>query len=198
MQSSLRGRAQGLTLRSMSLLGFIAALVSALAWPLAVVVIVLILRKHVPEFLRSIRKVKFSSFELEMERTRADVESAVALTSDSPESRPTVQVELESPTADPTTTILRAYRLLEEELARQLGEAGVKDADKKTANQLVALGRQKSMFNDSTAEAVRGVSVLRNLAAHGHGERTTAREAAEYVDLINAILFTLSVKPRDK
>lgn len=185
----------------MSVLDFIAALVAALAWPIALIVVVLMLRSHIPAFLRSLRKFKLSGFEVELERTRADIETAVAVATET-ETTATDSIEETSPAmavlGDPTTMILRMHRRLEEELQLRLKAAGVEGTDKKSANQLVALGVAEGIITESAAEAVRGVSVLRNLAAHGRGEKVTASEAAEYVALVEATLFSLRAKPKKK
>lgn len=184
----------------MSVLDFIAALVAALAWPIALIVVVLILRSHIPDFLRSLRKLKLSGFEVELERTRADIESAVAVAA---ETQPAVDSYDDAPLAspvlgDPTASILRTHQRLEEDLRRRLQAEGVESVDNRSAIQLVGLGVSKGIFAESAAEAVRGVSVLRNLAAHGRGAEVTAGEAAEYVALVEATLFALRAKPRKK
>jgi hypothetical protein len=177
----------------MSVLEFIASLVAALAWPLALVVVVLVLRSHIPTFLKSLRRLKLSGFEVELERTRADIETAVAaaetLTTDR-EGEPSAEVAL----GDPTTTIIRAHRRLEDELRQRLEAAKVKGFENKSANQLVALGVSSGIFTEAAADAVRGVSVLRNLAAHGRADRVSPNEAAEYVALVDATIFSLRAK----
>lgn len=179
----------------MSVLEFIAALVAALAWPLALIVVVLVLRSHIPAFLKSLRKLKLSGFEVELERTRADIETAVEAADTGAnirEDEPSVAVAL----GDPTATIIRAHRRLEDELRQRLEAAKIKGFENKSANQLVALGVSSGVFTEAAAEAVRGVSVLRNLAAHGRADTVTPNEAAEYVALIDATMFSLRAKPR--
>lgn len=179
----------------MSVLEFIAALIAALAWPLGLIVVVLVLRSHIPGFLKSLRRLKLSGFEVELERTRVDIETAVAAADMLPadrENEPSAQVAL----GDPTTTIIREHRRLEDELRQRLKAAKVEGFENKSANQLVALGVSNGIFTEASAEAVRGVSVLRNLAAHGPADRVAHNEAAEYVALVDATMFSLRVKPR--
>ncbi|CAN5399317.1 hypothetical protein BH10PAT4_BH10PAT4_4800 [soil metagenome] len=179
----------------MSVLEFIAALVAALAWPLGLIVVVLVLRSHIPAFLKSLRRLKLSGFEVELERTRVDIETAVAVADTLPadrENEPSAEVAL----GDPTTTIIREHRRLEDELRQRLKASKVKGLESKSANQLVALGVASGIFTEAAAEAVRGVSVLRNLAAHGRADRVTPSEAAEYVALVDATIFSLRAKPQ--
>jgi hypothetical protein len=157
--------------------------------------VVLVLRSHFPAFLKSLRKLKLSGFEVELERTRADIETAVAAAdtqADAREDEPSHEVAL----GDPTTTIIRAHRRLEDELRQRLEAAKIEGFEGKSANQLVALGVSSGIFTEAAAEAVRGVSVLRNLAAHGRAGRVTHNEAAEYVALVDATIFSLRAKPQ--
>lgn len=185
----------------MSVLDFVAALVAALAWPTAFVIVMLILRSHIPDFLRSVRKLKLSGFEVELVRARTDIETAVAVATETEVSElgSSDQVPLAAAIiGDPTTTILRTHGRLEEELLLRLKAAGVEVANSKSATQLVALGVTRGIFTESAAEAVRGVSILRNLVAHGRGERVTEAEAAQYVALVEATIFSLRAKPSKK
>ena len=109
---------------SMTLLEFIANLVGTLAWPIAVIVVVLLLRTYVPGLLRSLRKVKLSGFEIELERTKFEVEAA--LTSEDPSTPSPGGTEPSmSNVADPVGSVLAQYARLERELRRLLADAGV-------------------------------------------------------------------------
>jgi hypothetical protein len=185
----------------MSVLDFIAALVAALAWPIALVVVVLILRSHIPDFLRSLRRLKLSGFELEMERTSAIAETAVAVAADTAGAE--MDISGGAPPAvlvpgDSAATILRAYGRLEDELRRRLKEGGLKGLEGKSANELVSLGTANGVFIEETAEAVRGASVLRNLAAHRRAEHVGPDEVAQYLAIIEATLYALGAKPKKK
>ena len=180
----------------MSTLEFIAALTAALAWPVALTVVVLLLRSYIPALLRSLRKVKVSGFEIELERTKADVEAALS------DEAATAALEATPPpsphaVADPIGTVIRQYSRLERELKRRLSEAGVADLDRRSGTQLVALGVKNGLFTEASAEAVRGVSVLRNLAAHGSASELTPEKVAEYEALIEAVIFSLRQKPKE-
>lgn len=177
----------------MTALEFIASLVASLAWPAALVVIALLLRKYLPELFRGLKRFKFSGLEVELERARVDVQ--VLSTGDrstdvlgSPIEDSTLMTEV---IEDPTASILYNYRRLEDELRRHLRDAGIDDSQRRSAPQLVAIGVREGTFTDSVAEAVKGVSVMRNLVAHGRADHVTAKEAAEYALLIEATLSTL-------
>lgn len=182
----------------MTVLDFIASLVASLAWPVSFLVVALVLRKHLPELLRALKKVKVSGLELELERTRVDVQEAL-----SAHEVPVGETGHELPRmdsqhvgGDPTTAILSSYASLEDDLRRRLHEAGIDAPDHSSATQLAAIGAREGLFAESAVEAVKGVSVMRNLVAHGRADRVSSQEATEYAALVEATLFTLRTPPR--
>lgn len=185
-------------LHGMTVLEFIASLVASLAWPVAIVVAVLVLRRQIPDVLRALRKVKISGFELELERTRVDVQEALSTRPGSEDAASDGEADdltLRASQRDPIASILGSYSALEDELRKRLALAGIGDTDKKSGVQLVALGVSQGIFTEASAEAVRRVSVMRNLAAHGRGERVTVREAVEYAALVEATIYSLRASP---
>jgi hypothetical protein len=181
----------------MTPLEFTASLVASLAWPVAIVVAVLVLRRYIPDLLRGLRKVKISGFELELERTRADVQEALSLQGDGRVRRDVDDLTVRASQQDPIASILMSYAALEDELRKRLALAGIGGEEKKSAVQLVALGVDKGIFTEESAEAVRGVSVMRNLAAHGRADRITVRDAVEYAALVEGTIYSLKTAPRE-
>lgn len=177
----------------MTTLEFIASLAASLAWPAALVMVALLLRKYLPELFRALKRVKFSGLELELERARVEVQAfSTQDRSTDPLGAPTSDSTLTAEViGDPTASILHNYRRLEDELRKHLSDAGIDDSKGRSAPQLAAIGVREGVFTDSAAEAVKGVSVMRNLVAHGRADRVTAKEATEYAVLIEATLFTL-------
>lgn len=182
----------------MTVLDFIASLVSSLAWPVSFVVIALVLRKHLPALLRALKKVKVSGLELELERTRVDVQEALsAQTTTAGEAEHELPaVDSQQVVGDPTGAILSSYASLEDDLRKRLREAGVEAPEHSSATRLAVIGASAGLFAESAVEAVKGVSVMRNLVAHGRADRVTAQEAAEYAALVDATLFTLRTRPK--
>lgn len=179
----------------MSTLQFIAALVASLAWPVTVVLIITLLRSHIPSLLISLRKVKVSGFELELERARVEAE-AVLTDEDVAVLTPSIEKDVSAAaTADPVGTVIRQFSRVEAELRNQLLKAGINDVNGKSAVQLAATGVREGVFTAAAAETVRGVAVLRNLAAHGRAAELTPDKVAEYEALIDATVLVLSHRP---
>jgi hypothetical protein len=175
---------------------FIASLVSSLAWPVAVVIIVLLFREQLGKLLDApLRSLKAgpSGVELEFDRTISEVAAQV-------EPLPQLEPPRESATADladvaalsPTTAVLDGFARVEEKLRARLRDAGDQRADEKRG--AVALARyanQKQLISPETVEAIRGLAVLRNLAAHGGASDVTPDRAAEFLALVDAVIFAM-------
>jgi hypothetical protein len=65
---------------------------------------------------------------------------------------------------------------------------------KLTSRGLASLVRERGLISDETLTAVEGLSVFRNLTAHGGGDIGTDR-AREYLALADAVLYALRSKP---
>jgi len=62
----------------------------------------------------------------------------------------------------------------------------------------VALARQAldlDLITPETANAVKGIAVLRNLAAHDRMSRLSSAQAQEYLSLVDATIFAVRQKP---
>jgi hypothetical protein len=47
------------------------------------------------------------------------------------------------------------------------------------------------LVNEETVRAIEGLGVLRNLVAHGRAGETTPERAADYLALVDAVMYTL-------
>lgn len=92
---------------------------------------------------------------------------------------------------------MEAFARIEQELRRIAdGLEPAKALQRMGAHQLAVVAHQRGRISDQTLNAVSGLSVLRNLAAHGQaGDLDTAR-ALEFVHLADAVLFALTNQTR--
>lgn len=93
-------------------LTFIAGIVKALAWPVAVVVISLIFRKQLISLLATIKRGKFGPAEVEFERGVKAIEASAA----SLPSAPTPDSAIKDAAFNPRATVLEAWLRLEDEV----------------------------------------------------------------------------------
>lgn len=186
----------------MSYLDFIAALVQALAWPIAVLLIVLIFRKKISELL-SERMTRFKAGPLEVEwarqisETQAELEEAGATppVTNSPMD-PTMRDLAER---SPAAAIVEAFGHIELAL-RHIARSWLpeEDTDRLGGLRLARLLEQHGALTEEIVRAVEGLTVLRNLSAHGRASDLTAERAVDYLALAQAVLFAIDQNSRSR
>jgi hypothetical protein len=100
-------------------------------------------------------------------------------------------------TTSPIGAVLEAHASIEREL-RDLVTNAVPDASVARApiRQLLRIATDHGLITPETANAVEGITVMRNLAAHGQASEITPERAQDYMALAEAVLYTLRQKPR--
>lgn len=186
----------------MSYLDFIAALVHALAWPIAVLLIVLIFRKKITELL-SERMTRFKAGPLEVEWARQISETQAGL--EEAGAPPPVTSDLMDPDMrdlaerSPAGAIVNAFAQIELAL-RRIARSWLpeEDADRLGGLRLARLLEQQGALPEETVRAVEGLTVLRNLSAHGRAGDLTVERAVEYLAIAQAVLFAIDQNSRSR
>jgi hypothetical protein len=184
----------------MSWLDFVSRVISAVAWPLVAVFALILLRQPLKRLLTDhpLKRVKVGPLDVEWTREIAEAETELGaggtLVQPGPDATSLVKdLEAEARKA-PAVAVLEAYAVLEREL-RSLVEAKADlPADELTRRSAVGLARlaaKREIISPETANAVQGVSVLRNLAAHGSARDITSDQAMDYLTLVDGVLFAL-------
>lgn len=185
----------------MTALEFIASLADSLAWPLVAVFGVWLLRRPIAQSLSGpVRRwkagpsgVEIEYWERKVAATREELSRSQG-ESGRKELRETPTVLLntnlqELAEVSPDSAISEAYRTIERQLRVRLNDQQVPpDLD---AVGLALFGQEKGVINQETANAVQGLSVLRNLAAHGRVGDVTFARAIEFLSLADGVLFAL-------
>lgn len=181
----------------MSALEFVASLVSSLAWPVAVLVIAVIFRAQIRQVMsRPLRRLRAGPVEMEFDRLLSEVEVAVQRpVSATPAEEPTkpghpAVAELEElVTTSPVAAILDAHALIERELRGAVVEADPSvNVSRMTMGQLLRVATDKQILTPEAARAVRDLTVMRNLVAHGRASEVTGERARSYVTLADGVL----------
>jgi hypothetical protein len=179
-------------------LEFAASLVRSLAWPVAALAAVVILRGPLAEMLhRGVHRVRAGPLEVEFKEELAEVRKELER---SPELRDTT-VEggegvllpddlLRLAELSPRAAILEAFARVEERI-RQILPDGGPEVKLRGGAALARVAHQRGLISDETLNAVEGLAVLRNLAAHGRDEGVDTTRALDYVALAEAVLFAL-------
>lgn len=167
---------------------FLASLVGSLAWPVALVVVLLVFRGSVRGLLNgSLRKLRVGPGGAELEWQEAAGEAAVEAVAAAVSSRPS-DGEGDALAAlaktDPAGAVLKAHGELWMLLRQAAGDTigGGRPAVRSAASQ--------GLISEKTAKALEGLLVLRNLAAH-RPEEVTEERATDYVTLSAAVRFAL-------
>lgn len=170
----------------MSTLQFIADLVSSLAWPTTTVVIVLVLRAHVPQFIESLRRMKLPGIELELRRARQSVTELVS------GSAPTTDLQSAAVAATnqtPTEVIEAAFVELTEQIRLTLPDSPTV-ADAPSLRELMHICRKYGEIGNRVADSAEYLQNMRNAVRNGRGWASTG-DAAEFVLLTNAVIDLL-------
>jgi hypothetical protein len=184
-------------------LEFIAAMAKALAWPAAAVTVAVLFRTQLRTLLSGpARRVKAGPLEIEWDRTVAEAQVELDQPGIPPALTPATTGPVSSELAEvaersPTAAVMEAHATIERELRQLLTTAGVADAEQRAgAAGLARLGVQHGVVTEETLRAVEGLSVLRNLAAHGRAGEVTVERAVDYLALADAVLYAIRNKPR--
>lgn len=185
------------SVRPVNWMAFIASLVHSLAWPAAIAVVVIVLRRPIGAVLsRGVRRLRAGPVEVEFEQELAEVRAELRR---SPElgAEPLVPRSLSEELArlaevSPRAAVLEAFARIEARLADLL--AGT-DAPRVGGRALARLARDQELISDETVAAVEGLSVLRNLAAHSPTDEISVERARDYLALADAVLHAMRAKP---
>lgn len=178
----------------MNTLQFIAALIQALAWPLAVLVLALLFRAEIRVLLGRMKKGKVGAAELEFEvavrslesesKTLAAPAGASALTAP--------QVALLS--TDPRAAVIGAWLQVEDAVEQLLyaRAAAVEEVPRNRGAQLRALTRQELLAPPHIA-LLNELRALRNQAVHEADFRPAPDAVTAYIKLANELLAAIHV-----
>ena len=183
----------------MTWLAFIVEMTKAVAWPVAVVIILAIWRKTLPNLVERLRSLKYGSFEAAFNEQSVQVAenisgasqplsvSASTITDDK-----LLQLAQQSPRA----AIIEAWLQIERRLHELAAKAGLEAKPRPGAVGLLRSLRAANVIGADTERALLGLTHMRNLAAHAPGEELSAQKAVDFVTLAGALLWTLSASPR--
>jgi hypothetical protein len=171
-------------------LAFIASLVASLAWPAAAVTVAVVFRREIRDLLsrRGLHRVKAGPFEAEWNLAEQHVPRNLRVVA---QTREPNSVESASAAISPRSAILERH----DELVARLSEAvtdrlGVLPEDQ-SVSELIDLAHREGVINASTKDALVGLSVMRNLAAHGP-DGVDAEKANEFLVLADAVEYAVN------
>lgn len=180
----------------MAELELIVQLAQALAWPVVTLIIVLILLKPIRQVLtqRPMHKLKAGPLELEWAVMASEVEAEIG--TPAPPGLPGgVREELSTEAAiDPAAAVLAAHTRVDRTLREIVAATDIPTNDVLRAGSTVGiarLARAKELITEKSLQAIEGITVMRNLTAHGSSRGLTTEQAEEYLVLVDAIVYAL-------
>jgi hypothetical protein len=160
-----------------------------------VLVLACVFRRQLSKLLDSdrLRRLHAGPIDFVFDRQLAKVEESVAreMLVEGEESQLLASELRETAVVAPATAVLEATDRLERELATLIQDAGEWVV---AGSGLVAFAREAldhDLITPETASAVKGIAVLRNLAAHDRMARLSAVQAQEYLALVDATIFAV-------
>ncbi len=192
----------------MGWLQFVASLADSLAWPLSVVALAVVFRPMISQLdLTGVRRWKAGPAGIEIENwDREASETKASLARQKPRAEKSTpaeiglskQLEIESQ-ENPSVAVLEAFSQVEAELRKIITDAEItdeRDPERMSARQLSLLALENDLITSESASAVEGLSILRNLAAHGQAKtQLDPTRAVEYLHLSEGLLYALRTKP---
>jgi hypothetical protein len=174
-----------------------AEFISSIAWPLVVLAIALIFRVPLTEALRSASgALSAGPFRLEWKRQAEAVEADLGR----PPSVSKGQIGGSAGRLDeiaevsPTGAVVEAFGQIEQSLYSLLAKNGVENLDRPwSVRRLAEVAAEKGLITTETKDAIEGLSVMRNLAAHGGQEDISPQRAHEFVALAQAVLYAITI-----
>lgn len=184
---------------------FIASLIGSLAWPTAVLVLAWMFRSSLGRLLSGdIKRWKAGPAGVEVEywekaiaearqelaQDRALTPGEVAAPEEGPREFRDEMTELAA--ISPRSAVMESFRRVELQLRSMLELGGVEQVRPTGARMMAETALQRGLITAATVDAIRGMSTLRNLAAHGHDDsEIDLVRALEFIDLAEAVLFAL-------
>src|SRR5579859_300435 len=186
------GRSTGTLIGYMDCLTFIASIIKSLAWPLAVIVIVLVLRKPLGSLLPLLQRLKYKDLELDFGKRVEEVSDEVArelpgeTTSPLPASDSSAIARLAE--VSPRSAVLEAWREVEIaaiDAARKVG--GEAFRTKTLTYQAIRFLEQNESLERNVISLLRDLRGLRNEAAHAPDFALSKESAQEYASSAAAV-----------
>jgi len=183
----------------MTWLGFVAAVIQAVAWPLVILTIAVIFHSQIKGLMsEQLRRFKAGPVEIEWERQVVRVETLVepVPTHLGAAGRSLVDELGALASEQPGWAVLTAYDRMAEHLRAFIASEGLEpERPYSRIMDKVRATARAGRITPEIANAVEGMTSLRNLVAHGRGPGSndvTPERATQYLALADAVIFALA------
>ena len=169
-------------------------ILSIIAWPTTIVIIVLLLRSSISKLIPTLRKLKYKDLELEFEREANKIlaEAERDLPEPPAPAKPNKiqdsDVRYSLRRVDPTMQIMESWRNLELKL-RSMTDEDSKHSIRALINQLHSLGK----ISQETSSLLLDLAALRNRVAHAEEAAISYEVASAYSNSAKRIMAALDI-----
>ena len=185
----------------MSGLQFVVDFVRALVWPVAIVAIVVFLRRPIVDILMQLasglRRLRAGQSDAEFDRVASQMKAELTASVTAGSGPGAIPVLLRFATAaedDPASAVAQAFGAVEVALRELLGSSGkLVPVGTGDPTAVARFARDQGLVPESVVRAVDGAVVLRNFAA-ADPARVTRDHAVKYLALIDALLFAITTQ----
>lgn len=185
----------------MSGLQFVVDVIKALAWPAAIVAIVVFLRRPLGDILRQLasglRRLRAGQSDAEFDRIVGQIKAELTATVSARGPTPSMPVLLRFATTadeDPAAAIAQAFGSVEAALRGLLGSSGkLVPVGSGDPTAVARFARDQGLVPESIVRAVDGVVTLRNAVA-ADPARATRDHAVTFLGLVDALLFAVTTQ----
>lgn len=178
----------------------VAEFIAVIAWPATILAIALLFRRPLTDALASATgRLAAGPFSLEWKRRVGDVENDLGL----PPSVSKGEISKVAGKLDelvelsPTAAIVEAFGQVERALRSVLEESDAEIQDQRwNVHRLADASLERGLISAETHDAIQGLSILRNLAAHGDQDDVSPQRAHEFVALAQGVIYAISSNAR--
>lgn len=172
-----------------------AEILTAIAWPAAIVALLLVFRRPILDALRGLVEFNWGSASFKFERNLNRLAVSLA------ESEvPTASASVEGSalrdslgSQDPRSAIIRGYLAIDNWAEENLPRHGIpseRNGRRRPLLEMIREAVEKGILPAPTISQVQGLQTLRNLAVHSPTD-PTHEQAAEFLTLADAMLYVL-------
>jgi len=186
----------------MSGLQFIVEFVKALAWPVAIVAIVVFLRRPIVDILMQLasglRRLRAGQSDAEFDRiaglAKAELTATVSAGGQNAAAVPVLLRFASAADDDPAAAIAQSFGSVEAALRDLLGSSGkLVPVGTGDPTAVARFARDQGLVPESIVRAVDAVVTLRNSAA-ADPQRVTKDQAVQFLGLVDALLFAIGTQ----
>lgn len=190
----------------MDVLSFISGMIESLAWPVSIIIIIMILKKPIDQLMLGIHRLKYQDLEIDFNKRLDEIDSKIETENNKEPKKELKQNnnELEQietiAEISPNSAILLAWSIVEKELQSivmrlEISSDYPRNSPMKNINTL----REMKLIDNQTVDGLNELRRIRNNAAHAQLNMRTisSDEALRYYEIvlkITSILKGLELK----